>query len=134
MRPNAFTSGREGSVDAGQVLLRGASERQAGKHVGQAAIMRSRERGMNTLHFPWATHLRVAPYLIHSRCRHCFSLKMRKQRLSEVPHPAPSHTGGMRANTYRVLTICQALLQLFTHFDPFHPHNNPRGSVLVYIG
>ena len=64
MRPNTFTSGREGSVDAGQVLLRGASERQAGKHIDQAAIMRSRERRMNTLHFPWAMHLQVVPYLI----------------------------------------------------------------------
>lgn len=34
---------------AGQVLLRGASERQAGKHIDQAAIMRSREKNEHTL-------------------------------------------------------------------------------------
>jgi hypothetical protein len=52
MGPSAFSSGRERSVAAGQVLLRGASERQAGKHIDQAAIMRSRERRMNTLYHP----------------------------------------------------------------------------------
>lgn len=34
---------------AGQVLLRGASERQADKHIDQATIMRSREKNGHTL-------------------------------------------------------------------------------------
>ena len=62
MGPSAFSSGRERSVAAGQVLLRGASERQAGKHIDQAAIMRSREGRMNTLYQALISRTLFNPY------------------------------------------------------------------------